>query len=145
MSQEAVLINPRRAKFIDQYLIHGNATKAAVEAGYGAAGAAVTATRLLKNANVAGVIQARQREDADQLGITRQQVLVALQKAYELAREQMNPAAMVQAAREIAKLLGFYAPQQVKVALDDGQAAEMRRMEAMTDQELLKIVTGRAS
>lgn len=61
-----------------------------------------------------------------------------------MAREQRNPAGMVAGLREIGKLMGLYAPERVKVAVDADQAAELRRLEGMTDGELLALMGGRA-
>jgi len=50
-----------------------------------------------------------------------------------LAREQRNPAGMVAGLRELSKLLGFRAPDRLKVDVEVGGVghAEMRRMERM--------------
>jgi len=48
MSRSAAL-NAKQAKFIQEHLVDGNGTHAAIAAGCGRAGAHVTATRLLKN------------------------------------------------------------------------------------------------
>ena len=36
--------------------------------------------------------------------------------------------------------MGFYAPERVKVAVDAGQAAELRRLERMSDEELVALM-----
>lgn len=135
MNEQAVL-NPRQARFVDEYLVDANGTQAAIRAGYGAAGARVAAHRLLTNVAISSAIAARQRADAQRLGMEREEVLAGLLAAVQLAREQMNPAAMVAGLREIGKLMGLYAPQRVGMAVDAGQAAELQRLERMSDGEL---------
>lgn len=59
-----------------------------------------------------------------------------------MAREQQNPAGMVAGLREVGRLMGFYAPERVKMALEPGAVQEMRRLETLSDQELLAMVGG---
>lgn len=140
----APTLSDRQARFVDEYLLDANGTQAAIRAGYGAAGARVTAHRLLTNAAISSAIAARQQADATVLRVQRQDVIKGLLEAVYMAREQRNPAGMVAGLREIGKLMGLYAPERVKVAVDADQAAELRRLEGMTDGELLALMGGRA-
>lgn len=133
-------LTAKQNRFIDEYLIDANGTQAAIRAGYGAAGARVTAHRLLTNAAISSAIAARQQVDATVLRVQRQDVLKGLLEAVDMAREQSNPAGMVAGLREIGKLMGLYAPERVKVAVDADQTAELRRLERMTDGELLALM-----
>lgn len=133
-------LTARQARFVDEYLLDANGTQAAIRAGYSTSGARVTAHRLLTHDAVSQAIEARQRMDSARLRVEREDVLAALLGTVHLAREQMNPMAMVSGLREIGKLLGFYAPQRVQMTLDEGAAAEVRRLEAMSDEELARMV-----
>jgi phage terminase small subunit len=134
------LLTAKQARFIDEYLVDANGTQAAIRAGYGAAGARVAAHRLLTNVAISSAIETRQKADASRLSVERETVLTQLLEAVEMARAQMNPAGMVVGLREIGKLMGLYAPERVKVAVDAGQAAEWRRLEAMSDEELVALI-----
>ncbi|MBW7832113.1 MAG: terminase small subunit [Simplicispira suum] len=133
-------MTPRQARFVDEYLIDGNGTQAATRAGYGAAGARVAAHRLLTNVAISSAIEARQRADATRLSIERETVLAQLLEAVEMARTQMNPAGMVTGLREIGKLMGFYAPERVKTVLAPQAEQEMRRLEELSDAELVAMM-----
>lgn len=133
-------LSPRQAKFVDEYLIDGNGTQAAVRAGYGAAGARVAAYRLLSNVAISSLIEARRQADADRLSITRENVLQQLLEAFSMARENREPAAMVSAARELGRMMGFYAPTKVEAKMDVGVAVERQRLEAMSDAELMSLI-----
>ena len=133
------LMTAKQARFIDEYLVDANGTQAAIRAGYGAAGARVAAHRLLTNVAISSAIEARQRVDATRLSVDRDRVLAGLLEAVEMAREQRNPAGMVAGLREIGKLMGFYTDR-VKVDVGVTDQQERRRMEAMTDAELLAMV-----
>ena len=67
-------------------------------------------------------------------------MLAGLLEAVEQARVQSNPAAMVSGLREIGKMLGFYAPEVKKVDLNVAGQVELKRMNQMSDVELLKII-----
>lgn len=49
-------LNPRQQAFVDGYLLHGNQSKAYVEAGYGAKSAGANAVRLMDNEHVRAAI-----------------------------------------------------------------------------------------
>ena len=129
----------KQARFVDEYLVDANGTQAAIRAGYGAAGARVAAHRLLTNVAISSAREARPRVDATRLSVDRNRVLTGLLGAVEMAREQRNPAGMVAGLREIGKLMGFYTDR-VKVDVGVTDQQERRRMEAMTDAELLAMV-----
>jgi phage terminase small subunit len=67
-------------------------------------------------------------------------VLAGLLEAVEQARVQSNPMAMVSGLREIGKMLGFYAPEVKKVDLNVAGQVELKRMNQMSDAELLQII-----
>lgn len=136
----ALELTVKQSRFVHEYLVDGNGTQAAIRAGYGAAGARVTACRLLTNPNVQKAVEARQASDAARLGIDRQNVLAGLLEAVDMARTQMNPAAMVAALREIGKLMGFYAPEVKEVKLSATQEATQKDFAAMTDAQLLALI-----
>ncbi len=133
-------LTAKQTRFIDEYLVDANGTQAAIRAGYGATGARVAAHRLLTNVAISSAIEARQRADATRLSMERETVLAQLLEAVQMARVQMNPAGMVAGLREIGKLMGLYAPERVKMAVDDGQTADLRRLEGMSDEALVALM-----
>lgn len=144
MFKHAVL-TAKQAKFVAEYLVDGNGARAAAAAGYGVAGARVAACRTLANANVQKTLQARQNADATRLSMQRNDVLVGLLRAAEMANAQGNPAAMISAWREVGRMMGYYAPErhQVEVAVDESGA--VKRLNAMSDAELLAVIEADAS
>lgn len=133
-------LTAKQQRFVDEYLVDGNGTRAAVAAGYGRAGASVAAHRLLRNPNTRAVVEARQGIDSKRLQIDRQDVIAGLQEAFEMAREKREPAAMVIACRQLSRMLGFAAPQRHQVEVLATADAEMGRYERMTDSELIRLV-----
>lgn len=73
-------LTPKQAMFVAEYLVDGNATRAATAAGFAEASAAVTGARLLKNPTVASLISERQARRSAKLEITAETVLQELAK-----------------------------------------------------------------
>lgn len=65
----------RKQLFADNYLIHHNATQAAIDAGYAEVSAAVTGVRLLKDTAVIEYIHAKTEKLFDKLEITQEKVM----------------------------------------------------------------------
>ena len=72
-------LTAKQQRFIAEYLVDGNGARAALAAGYGPAGAKVTAHRLTHaNQAVEAEIRARQAHDRDRLAIDRTAVILSL-------------------------------------------------------------------
>ena len=69
-------LTPRQANFISEYLKTGNATRAAIDAGYPESSAHVTGARLLKNAKVKAAVGDRLHT----AGLTVERVLLELMR-----------------------------------------------------------------
>ena len=133
-------LTPRQEQFVENYVLCGNATEAARRAGYGERGAGVTATRLLKNANVLAAIDVLRAANAERFALSREAVIAELLAAIAVAKEQSNPQVVISGWREIAKMCGFYQPVKHQVDIPRKQSDELRRFEAMSDDELIAIV-----
>jgi len=68
-------LTDRQSRFVDEYLVDLNATKAAIRSGYSAKTAASQGERLLRNVEVAGAIEKRKVERSAATGITQERVL----------------------------------------------------------------------
>jgi phage terminase small subunit len=64
----------KRHRFVAEYLVDGNATRAAKAAGYSARGAAQAGERLLRNVEVASAIRTARQRLADELAVTRDDI-----------------------------------------------------------------------
>jgi len=83
------------------------------------------------------------REQQDQLAqevnITRADVVQGFLDAINRAKLQAEPATEIAGWKEIGKLLGHYAPEIKKVQLTDGQETILRKLEGMSTAELLSL------
>lgn len=73
-------LTAKQQRFVDEYLIDLNATKAAIRAGYSANTAEQQASRLLTNVKVRAYLEKRQDERAGRVEITQDMVLRELAK-----------------------------------------------------------------
>jgi phage terminase small subunit len=71
-------VNPKQLRFVEEYLVDLNGTRAAIRAGYSPASAEVTASRLLSHAKVAIAITAAQAQRSDRTKIDADWVLSRL-------------------------------------------------------------------
>ena len=138
-------LTPRQEQFVENYVLCGNATEAARRAGYGERGAGVTATRLLKNANVLAAIDVLRAANAERFALSREAVIEEFLAAIAVAKEQSNPLVVISGWREIAKMCGFYQPVKHQVEIPRTQSDMLRRFEAMSDEELIAIVASDCS
>ena len=68
-------MNARQEKFVHLYILHANATQAAIEAGYSEKTAYSNGQRLLKNVEVKNAIEEEQANWRERIGITTERVL----------------------------------------------------------------------
>jgi phage terminase small subunit len=71
-------LTDKQRRFIAEYLVEGNATQAALRAGYAKGSAEVTGCRMLRNAKVAAEIASGRQAQAEKAEITGQRVLEEL-------------------------------------------------------------------
>lgn len=133
-------LTAKQSRFIDEYMVDMNGAAAAERAGYSKKTSRAIACELLTKPDIQAELQARGAALARKLEVTREGVVHGLLEAFELAKADRQPAAMVSAARELGKLMGFYEPTRVRVDLDADGQGQMARFEAMSDQELIQLM-----
>lgn len=80
-----------------------------------------------------------QKAASEELEHTRKTVLSGLQEAYEMARKMADPMAMVAALREVAKVIGAYAPEKKQVDVLVHGAVTINQVRQMSDNELMRL------
>lgn len=68
-------ITPRQQRFVDEYLIDLNGTKAAIRAGYSAKTANEQAARLMVNANIKEAVRNSMKKRAERTGVTQDYIV----------------------------------------------------------------------
>jgi hypothetical protein len=107
-------LTARQARFVDEYVISGNAAAAARAAGYSENGAKVTACRMLTKANLRKAVAQKQAAGAANFELRREHILAAIMQAIAMAKEYRKPATMLSGWVAIGKMLGFYDPATLK-------------------------------
>jgi len=72
--------------------------------------------------------------------MTREEVMLGLKDAIDMAKLMSEPATMIAGYREIGKLCGYYEPKKVDINVNVNGSVAIERMNKMTDAELLKII-----
>lgn len=80
-------LNPRQARFVDEYPIDLNGRRAAIRAGYSENGADVQAVRLLKDPRIAAAIAAKRAKISEKAEVTQEYVLARLTENVERAMQ----------------------------------------------------------
>jgi len=73
-------LTPKQQRFVHEYLIDANGKQAAIRTGYSEKTAAVQASRLLTNVNVAAAVKSGQAKTAEKLEITKEMIVDELRK-----------------------------------------------------------------
>jgi hypothetical protein len=82
-------------------------------------------------------------ETAENCGITKEDVVQMLVDAAGMAKMSADATGLVAAARELGKMLGFYAPEVKKTLVGVDKAEVKKIIEQMGDEELLKLAHAR--
>ena len=103
-------LTPKQQRFVDEYLIDGNASQACIRAGYQAtaANAGKIGPRLLTDKRIQAAINAQRTVTAQAQGVTQEDVLCGLKTAIEIAIDTKQTAALIRAWELLGKHLGMF-------------------------------------
>ena len=139
LAENVTSLTPRQEKFVEHYALCGNAAEAARLAGYSGRTARVIGPENLSKPAVKQALEARQAVFRAELAVTKEDVVNGLRSAIQMGREQQNPGVMIQGYVQLAKLLGFYEPEVVKVGVSGDMERLQAKFAAMSDEELLAL------
>ena len=113
VTKELPILTPKQQAWVESFAKHGNATRAAAEAGYGGGYQALAAagSRMLKNVKVKAHLAAAVSSAAQRLEITKEQVLLWLDEIRSRCMtpgEEYNPQPAIRATELIGKELGMF-------------------------------------
>lgn len=77
--------------------------------------------------------------------ISKATVIGELRAAIGVAEGKMDAGSMIRACAEMAKMLGFYSPETIRVAVTAESDAQRAKFDAMSDDQLLAIARGGAA
>ena len=115
-------------------------TEAARAAGY--ADPARDAYHVLHRTNVAAELAKRRAIIAKKLQVTKDDVIEGLARAIKDAVLLSDPQAQIAGWREIAKIIGAYAPEVKKLELSSAHRRVLTHLETLSDEDLLRVADG---
>jgi len=149
-------LTDKQKRFVEEYLVDLNATQAAIRAGYSAKTAQEQSSRLLSNVMVQQAVKEAQEARSARVELTQDWVLDRLREVTErcmqheavLDREgnptgeyTFNASGANKAIELIGKHLGMF-KDKVELTGKDGGPIETRKVEDLSEDELLHIAAG---
>ena len=125
-------------------MIDMNGAAAAERCGYSKKTSRAIACELLTKPDIQAELQRRGAALARELEITRVGVVRGLLDAFEMAKADRQPGAMISAMTAIAKLLSLYAVEATRMELTPAQLALRNRYRIMSDEQLFQLMAGGA-
>ena len=121
----------KQRKFVNAYCESGNATNAAIKAGYSENTAESQGSRLLKNVKIRKAIEAKEREFEMASLITKEYVLAALKDIADNKDEQTQN--KIRALENLGRYLSMFTDKQII------QSENSNPFEQMSDEEIVKM------
>ncbi len=132
-------LTEKQKLFIKHWAAGDSILGASYRAGYSDNG--TYAYRMVKQPNILVLYQAEKAAYEEAAQMSRKKVMDMLLKAYDHAELAGEPASMVSAAREVGRMCGYYEPVKQKIDITVNGSVIHRRMESMSDSELLELIT----
>jgi phage terminase small subunit len=136
---KSVVIEEQRKVFSDALLEGHNNSDACRAAGYHPSNAA----NVMRHEDVQMYLEEARSELTDITTLKRLDVLNIFIEAISMARTMSDPAQMINGAKEVGKMMGFYEPEIIKLETASSNVLASK-FKALTDAELLEIAAGRA-
>jgi len=130
----------KQQAFADAIVTGHTQVDAARAAGYHPA----TASNVMRQEEIQLLVNEARSELRSISSIKRLDVLDIFIEAIDMARTLADPAQMINGAREVGRMMGFYEPETIKHVLTTDQAALSNKIKALSDDELLEMASGRA-
>ena len=140
---KSILLTEMQATYVDNLLVGKDPKEAASAAGY--AHPTIHQNMPLKSDAVRQALAEARSELSSAAQITRADVIDGFMEAINIARLSADPTAMIKGWSETAKVLGLYAPEIKKIEMTSNQRRLQNKYEAMTDEELVRIIEGTAT
>lgn len=144
-AESAALVDPdkpltaQQLLFAQAWATGESIGSAALRAGYADDGIGY---RLVRMPNVRRAYDTEKAKYEEACQMTRKKVMDMLIESFDMAKLMAEPSSMVSAAREIGKMCGYYEPVKLQVTHNHQGEVAVRQLNAMSDSELLKLITG---
>jgi hypothetical protein len=145
MTYNAIQMARKLSALQKQYVHHRargvSREQSAIMAGYEQTG--INLTKIEKGEGVQEELARIRALTVKNTGVTKEEVVDMLKQAAELAMMQSDPTGIVTAARELGKMLGFYAPEVKKLTKGIDLQEFQKLLSELPDDELLRLANAR--
>lgn len=133
-------LTEKQRLFVKEWASGESILSASVRAGYADGG--TMAYRLTKDPAILRIYNQEKLlyEEASQM--TRKRVMEGFLEAADMARTLADPTALTGAWREVGKMCGYYEPVKRSIDINVTGNVTMKKLEAMSDADLIKLVKG---
>jgi len=138
--EKSVVVEEKQKAFADAVLEGKSQADAARIAGYHPA----TAHKVMRQENIQSYLAEARQEITDISTIKRMDVIEVILEAIDMARTLADPAQMINGADKMAKIMGFYAPETMKLEVTQNTAVLSQKYKQLSDDELFAIASGKA-
>ena len=138
--EKSAVVEAKQKVFADAILEGHSQSDAARAAGYHP----TNASNVMRQEEVQEYLAEARREVGDLTTIKRLDVLNIFLEAIDMARTLADPSQMINGAKEVGKMMGFYEPETIKLEIEGNSKALANKFKALTDSELYEIAAGRA-
>lgn len=135
-------LTPQQSRYVNERAKGATKTQSALVAGY--APEADGGTSAEDSPTVQQQLAKIRKEIAENAGISKEDVVAMLISAADMAKTLADPQGMVAAARELGKMLGFYAPEVKKVTHGLDKNSLRAVLDEMTDDDLIRLANAKA-
>lgn len=142
MKPSKIVMEQRHKLFCDAYKILQDGAKAAIEAGFAAKSAKVTACKLLKKPHIKAYLAAANNKQSNKvlskLEVERDELIDKLHKLITMAIDAIEIKAAVSAIAELNKMRGNYAPVKSENTNYDGDK-DLQKAKQVSDEAQIKL------
>ncbi len=137
---KSAVISEKQKVFADAILEGHSKAAAARAAGYHPA----SASNVMRQEEIQSYIEEARAVTTDVSTLRRHDVLNIFMEAIDMARTLADPSQMINGADKVCKMMGFYAPETLKLEIEGNSKALSARFKQLSDAELFEIAAGRA-
>lgn len=140
MPRKKSVITEKQQTFANTLLETGSGADAARASGQSPGNAVV----IERQQGVQAALAVARQELEDISTLRRVDVLNGFMEAIDMGRLTADPNAMISGWDKVAKMMGYYAPETKRVELSSDQANVAKKLEALSDAELLDMLQSRS-
>ena len=138
--EPSVAIDEKRKVVADALLEGASKPDALRAAGYHPS----NADTVMRQEDIQQYIAQARGELEDVTTLRRLDVINVFLEAIDMARTLADPAQMINGAKEVGKMMGFYEPERIDITVSGSAQAMASKFKQLTDEELYEIAANRA-